>query len=158
EKAEWERRRARVPIQEQYEGVPVLSVKVRGGNFLSVSAENLVSVQATRILPVWNVSAWVEQPTRDIYPAIRYIAHDLGVPDIQIDTETLRALQSIWSSRGDLADVIFDGDGTVRDRMNALLQAGWSEVVLKDGVISAARDERRTTPPMALYSPQAQQQ
>src|SRR5690606_36712988 len=102
--------------------------------------------------------AGVEQPTRDIYPAIRYITHDLGVPDIQIDTETLRALQSIWSSRGDLADVIFDGDGTVRDRMNALLQAGWSEVVLKDGVISAARDEWRTTLPMALYSPHAQQE
>src|SRR5690606_40322994 len=87
--------RAKLPIKKQYEGVTVLSVKVRGGNFLSVSAENLVSVQATRILPVWNGSAWVEQPTRDIYPAIRYIAQDLGVPDSQIDTETLRALQSI---------------------------------------------------------------
>lgn len=158
EKVQWYSLRAKLPIKKQYEGVTVLSVKVRGGDFLSMSAENLVSVQATRILPVWNGSAWVEQPTRDIYPAIRYIAQDLGMPDSQIDTETLQVLQSIWSSRGDLADVIFDGDGTVRDRMNALLQAGWAEVVLKDGVISAARDAKRTTPPMALYSPQAQQQ
>src|SRR5690606_8211358 len=62
EQAQYYSLRAKLPIKKQYEGVTVLSVKVSGGNFLSVSAENLVSLQATRILPVSNGSASVEQP------------------------------------------------------------------------------------------------
>lgn len=158
EKAQWYGLRALLPIKKQYDDVTVLAVKVKGGGSLSVSAENLVSVQATRILPVWNGSEWVEQPTRQILPILRYIAQDLGIPDSQLDLETLEPLQSTWTARGDLADATFEGDGTVRERMNSVLQAGWAEVILKDGVISAARDARRTTPPMALYSPQSHRQ
>src|SRR5690606_36147156 len=96
EKPQWYSLRAKLPIKKQYEGVTVLSVKVSGGNFLSVSGEDLVSVQAARMLPVWNGSAWEQQPTRDIYPGRGYIAPDLRVADRQIDTEPLRALQSTW--------------------------------------------------------------
>src|SRR5690606_16341040 len=100
EKAQWYGLRALLPIKKQYDGVTTLAIKVKGGSSLSAGAENLVSVQATRILPVWNGAEWVEQPTRHITPIIRYIAQDLGIPDSQIDFETLSALQAIWATRG----------------------------------------------------------
>ncbi|KQP36703.1 host specificity factor TipJ family phage tail protein [Methylobacterium sp. Leaf100] len=39
-------------------------LRVRAGKGLTVTAFGDISVEATRILPVWDGSAWVEQPTR----------------------------------------------------------------------------------------------
>ncbi|WP_244234100.1 host specificity factor TipJ family phage tail protein, partial [Pseudomonas aeruginosa] len=54
-------------------------------------------------------------------------------------------LDAIWKSRGDKFDMIYDSTSiTVKQILQEALAAGFSELTIKRGVISAARDEPRT--------------
>ncbi|SPZ11451.1 Uncharacterised protein [Pseudomonas aeruginosa] len=99
------------------------------------------------MLPTRQNGAWTpEIATRDIVPFLCYIAKERGYTDADLDLEELDRLDAIWKARGDTFDMIYeDGKVTVAQIMDDVLAAGYAEKTIKRGVISAARDEPRTT-------------
>jgi len=151
---QWYGLRAKIPAPTSYAGVTTIAIRVRGGRRLASQSEQLVSVIATRVLPIRNGGAWdVETPTRDIAPWAAYVARSIGYTDDDIDFEELDRLGEIWSARGDYFDASIESSGTVKEWLNDALAAGFAELTLDRGLIRPVRDEPRTTFEH-MYTPQ----
>lgn len=151
---QWYGLRSKLQPPTSYEDVTTLAIRVRGGHRLASQSEQLVSVVATRVLPVRNGGAWdVETPTRDIAPWFAYVAHSIGYTDDDIDFEELDRLDAIWRARGDTFDAAIDSSGTVKEWLNDALMAGFAELTVDRGLIRPVRDEPRTTFEH-MYTPQ----
>ncbi|WP_349573147.1 host specificity factor TipJ family phage tail protein [Azotobacter salinestris] len=146
ERMEWFGLRARLQGPTSYPGVTTIAMRIRGGSRLASQSEQLVSVTATRVLPVRNGGAWdVETPTRNIAPWLAYVAHSIGYTDDDLDLDELDRLDAIWSARGDYFDAAVDAVGTVKESINDALLAGFAELTIDRGRIRPVRDEPRTT-------------
>ncbi|WP_409498672.1 host specificity factor TipJ family phage tail protein [Pseudomonas fragi] len=129
----------------RYNDMTVIAVRVRNGDRLSAQSESLVSVEATRVLPVRSGGAWgVETPTRDIVPWFLYIAKSAGYTDADLDLPELDRLHEVCRARGDTFDMTIDDSSTVKDAMNDALAAGFSELTINRGLLLPVRDELRT--------------
>jgi len=129
----------------RYNDMTVIAVRVRNGDRLSAQSESLVSVEATRVLPVRSGGAWaVETPTRDIVPWFLYIAKSAGYTDADLDLSELDRLHEVYRTRGDTFDMTIDDASTVKDAMNDALAAGFSELTINRGLLLPVRDEPRT--------------
>ena len=129
----------------RYNDMTVIAVRVRNGDRLSAQSESLVSVEATRVLPVRSGGAWaVETPTRDIVPWFLYIAKLAGYTDADLDLPELDRLHDVYRTRGDTFDMTIDDASTVKDAMNDALAAGFSELTINRGLLLPVRDEPRT--------------
>lgn len=143
--AQWYGLRSKMVAPTSYSGVTVLAVRLRGGDRLASQSEALVSVEATRVLPVRNGGAWdVETPTRDIVPWIIHVAHSIGYTDDDLDMAELDRLHAIWAARGDRYDAVIDSAGTVKQSLLEALQAGFADFTIDRGLIRPVRDEPRT--------------
>jgi hypothetical protein len=154
EEVQWYGLRARLDAPTSYDGVTVLSVRLRGGERLAAQAENLVSVECTRLLPVLDNGAFgeTEEATRSIAAWVRHVASTIGYTDDQIDLDELARLDAIWAERGDYYDYVH-GETTVRDVINQALRAGFAEMTVDAGRIRPVRDEPREQFEH-LYTPQ----
>ena len=142
---QWYGLRAKLQAPTSYEGVTVMAVRLRGGDRLASQSEALVSVEATRVLPVRNGGAWdVETPTRDIVPWIIHVAHSIGYTDEDLDMAELDRLHAIWTERGDYYDAAIETAGTVKQSLLEALQAGFADFTIDRGLIRPVRDEPRT--------------
>lgn len=151
---QWYGLRAKMPAPTSYAGVTTIAIRVRGGRRLASQSEQLVSVIATRVLPIRNGGAWdVETPTRDIAPWVAYLARSIGYTDDDIDFDELDRLGEIWAARGDYFDASIESSGTVKEWLNDALAAGFSELTLDHGLIRPVRDEPRTAFEH-MYTPQ----
>ncbi|PAA31736.1 hypothetical protein CJU73_01500 [Pseudomonas fragi] len=129
----------------RYNDMTVIAVRVRNGDRLSAQSESLVSVEATRVLPVRSGGAWaVETPTRDIVPWFLYIAKSAGYTDADLDLPELDRLHEVYRARVDTFDMTIDDASTVKDAMNDALAAGFSELTINRGLLLPVRDEPRT--------------
>jgi len=129
----------------RYNDMTVIAVRVRNGDRLSAQSESLVSVEATRVLPVRSGGAWaVDTPTRDIVPWFLYIAKSAGYTDADLDLPELDRLHEVYRARGDTFDMTIDDASTVKDAMNDALAAGFSELTINRGLLLPVRDELRT--------------
>lgn len=129
----------------RYNDMTVIAVRVRNGDRLSAQSESLVSVEATRVLPVRSGGAWaVETPTRDIVPWFLYIAKSAGYTDADLDLPELDRLHEVYRARSDTFDMTIDDASTVKDAMNDALAAGFSELTINRGLLLPMRDEPRT--------------
>lgn len=139
-----------------YEGMTVMTADIRGGDRLSTSAENLISLECTRKLPVLRSGGWQPmQATREISATIGYIARDVGYSDTEdLDIAELERLESTrWTPRGEYYDkIIFDQD-TVKGYMLEALIPGMSELTINRGVITPIRDEARGEEFDHIYNP-----
>ncbi|HGK8963228.1 TPA: host specificity factor TipJ family phage tail protein, partial [Pseudomonas aeruginosa] len=155
DRTQWYGMRARLQAPSSYAGVTTMAVRYRSSDRIAAQTESRVSVEATRMLPTRQNGAWTpEIATRDIVPFLCYIAKERGYTDADLDLEELDRLDAIWKVRGDTFDMIYeDGKVTVAQVMDDVLAAGYAEKTIKRGVISAARDEPRTTFGH-MYSPQ----
>ncbi len=152
---QWYGLRANLPIKKQYEGVTVMAVRVRGGHRISSKSEQLISVEATRVLPVRSGNGnWdVETPTRDIVPFIAHVARSIGYTDEDLDMAELERLGAVWAARGDYFDFIADSSRTVKQVLSDAMAAGFADLTIDRGRIRPVRDEPRTTFEQG-YSPQ----
>ena len=147
DEVQWYGLRANLPVKKSYEGVTTIALRIRGGNRLSSKSEQLISVEATRVLPVRNGNgSWdVETPTRDIVPWIAHVARSIGYTDADLDMAELDRLGSIWAARGDYFDYSADSSMTVKSILNDAMQAGFASLTIDRGRIRPVRDEPRTT-------------
>lgn len=151
---QWYGLRCKLPGKSSYADVTTIAVTAKGGGKLAAQAEQLVSVLATRKLPVRVDGVWTEpQVTRDIAPVVAYIAKSLGYSDTDLDLDELDRLDAIWKARGDTFDQSFESVTTAKDAINAALRAGFAEMTIDRGRIRPVRDEPRTVREQ-MYTPQ----
>lgn len=157
---EWYGLRAKLQAPTSYEGVTVMAVRVKGGKRLAAQSEQMLSAEVTRVLPVRNgEGVWdVETPTRDIVPFIAHVARTIGYSDDDLDFEELDRLGAIWAARGDKFDMVYESSTTVKQIIGHALKAGFADLTIERGRLSAARDEPRDTPEQTfktgMYTPQ----
>lgn len=137
-----------------YADVTIMSMNARGGDRLSAQSESMVSVEATRKLPVRVGGLWFPpQPTRDIAPFFAYVAKSVGYTDDEIDYNELDRLDAIWQSRGDHYDQATNTNGTAKGVINDALGCGFAELTIDRGLLRPARDEPRIAFE-SMYTPQ----
>lgn len=138
-----------------YADVTIISINARGGDRLSAQSESMVSVEATRKLPLLVDGAWTApQATRDIAPFVAYVSKSLGYTDADLDLNELARLDAIWKSRQDYYDQATNSNGTAKAVINDALACGFAELTIDNGLLRPARDEPRTVFE-SMYSPQA---
>lgn len=151
---QWYGLQARLTGKTVYPNVTTMALKVKGGSRIASQAEQLVSVLATRKLPVRVGGKWQPaEATRDIAPAVAYIAESLGYEDTDQDLAELDRLDAIWKARGDTFDQSFESTTTAKEAINSALRAGFSEMTIDRGQIRPVRDEPRTVREQ-MYTPQ----
>lgn len=139
-----------------YEGMTMLTCDIRGGDRLSTQAENLISLECTRKLPVLRGGVWQPmQATREISATIGYICRDVGYSDTEdLDIATLERLESTrWTPRGEYYDKIITEQNTVKQYLQEVLIPGMSEPTIDRGVITVVRDEARGETFDHVYNP-----
>jgi hypothetical protein len=141
DKSMWYGLRALLPSPTSYAGVTVIAIYVRGGDRLSSESENLISCEATRILPKLDGTTGA---TRDIAPWFLHVAKSVGYTEADIDMAELSRLHAVWAARGDHFDMGVTSASTVKACLNDALRAGFSELTLERGKIKAVRDEPRS--------------
>lgn len=150
----WYGARSLLQGPNRYADVTVMSINARGGDRLSAQSESMVSVEATRKLPLLVNGAWTSpQATRDIAPFVAYVAKSLGYTDADLDLNELSRLDAIWKSRQDYYDQATNSNGTAKAIINDALACGFAELTIDNGLLRPARDEPRTAFE-SMYSPQ----
>lgn len=154
DKRQWTGLRSRIiGAPTSYPDMTVAHVRLRSGDKVSGSVENKMSIRAMRILPTVE-NPEVEAPTRDIAPFFIHMMSTVGYGRDLIDMEHIKALHEIWRERGDTFDLSANGTSTLKTVANYCLQAGFAELTMRRGLISAARDAYRRGSPPRVYSPQ----
>lgn len=137
-----------------YPGLTILTMEARGGDRISAQSESLVSVEATRILPVRRDGAWQpEEATRDIVPWVIHNLKDVGYTDADLDLAEFDRLDAIWRARGDTFDQAISSSSTAQTVINNALAAGYAELTADRGRLRPVRDEPRVGFE-ATYTPQ----
>lgn len=151
---QWYGLRSKLNAPASYQDFTTIGLKIVTGDRLAAQSESLVSVRATRKLPVWDGTSWSAPiVTRSIAPWVAYIAKSVGYTDADINLAELHRLGEIWDARGDYYDDAINDRTTVKDAINDALAAGFAELTIDRGLIKPVRDEPRTVFEQA-YSPQ----
>ena len=148
---QWYGLKAKLVAPTSYAGVTTLTLKVIGGDKIASQVESLVSTKWTRKLP--EITGGPAVANRNISPVIKYIAESVGYTEADIDMAELIRLDAIWRARGDYFDDSIDSNSTVKDVLEDVLQAGFSELTVDRGLMRPVRDELRTTFEQ-MYTPQ----
>lgn len=151
---QWYGLKSRLQAPSSYDGVTTMAVRVQGGGKIAAQAEQQISVEATRKLPRLVDGAWTAPvATRDIIPAMAYIAKSLGYQDSDLDLVEMERLDGVWRSRGDQFNGRFETITTAKDAMNQVLRAGFAEFTIDRARLRPVRDEPRTQLEH-MYTPQ----
>lgn len=150
----WYGMRGLLSAPTTYPGLTIMTMDARGGDRMSAQSESLVSVEATRILPVRRNGAWQpEEPTRDIVPWVLHNLKDVGYTDADFDLAEFDRLDVIWRARGDTFDQAINTSSTAQAVINNALAAGYAELTADRGLLRPVRDEPRVGFE-ATYTPQ----
>lgn len=154
DRVQWYGLKSRLSGPASYDGITTMAVKVQGGGKIAAQAEQQISVEATRKLPRLVGGVWTApQTTRDIIPAMAYIAKSLGYQDSDLDLVEMERLDGVWRARGDHFNGRFETITTAKDAMNQALRAGFAEFTIDRARIRPVRDEPRTQLEH-MYTPQ----
>lgn len=140
-----------------YQGLTVMTVRIRGGDRLSAQSESQISAEVTRILPLMEGG---KGPTRDIVPWCLYQLKDRGYTDDDLDMPEWQAFHDVCRARGDTYDETLDAAVTVKEMINNALACGYGELVTFRGLLRPVRDGARAAfdvtygPKTQTYSPQ----
>lgn len=127
-------------------GITEFAFRIRSGKALGNAAFNSLWVEATRILPVWNGTAWVEQPTRKAVYAFKDIMQSTyggNLPDGSVDLARVKHYASTLTEF-DTFDGVIRGPVSVRDAAATVLGVMRAEPVRLGRVWSIQRDEARS--------------
>lgn len=151
---QWTRLKGRVVVDKMnYPDMTVMSVKMQSGDAVGGSVENKVKVRARRILPTLENPA-VKEATSDIAPFFVYMLSTVGYTREFIDIEAITELHNEYWVDNERFDMAFSASTTLKDAANTVLKAGFSEITIKDGLITAVQDKVQLGLPTRIFSPQ----
>lgn len=144
--ATWDGLRSHFPDTIARPHVTEIAIKVRSGKNLGVAAFGDVWVTATRIVPTWNGSAWVDAATRKAVYAFKDImqaSYGAGLVDSEVDLDRIKFYAGELS-QFDTFDGIIRGPVSVFEAANSVLGPMRAETTRIANTWSINRDEERT--------------
>lgn len=145
ERIDWVGMRSYMPSQHYYGDVTLIAVVIKATNNLNSNVARRLNVLCTAIKPVWNGSAWVEQPTRSIVWAFadvfRNTVYGRGLADKRLNLAELLRLDGVYASRGDYIDAVFDTETTIWEAATRIAECGRAKPIHYSGVVEFVRDE-----------------
>lgn len=156
---QWGGMRAYLPSQETYGNVTLLAVAMRATNNLNQSTSRRINVIATRKLRKWDpVNGWSTTATVTRSPAWAFAdmlsnaEYGKGMRDSRINLPEIYRLASVWESRGDTYDGVFDTTVTLWEALTRIARAGRAMPMYYAGVVDIVRNEPRTIK-KAMFTP-----
>lgn len=156
DRALWAGLKAYLPNKLDYP-VSKLQVLVKASEQLSGDIAGDISVIVQRKLPIWNGTTWSSPTaTRSIAWALADIlrnnVYGMGLEDNLIDLDALLSLDSIWQSRGDTFDGVFDQTITAWEALQKVARCGRAFPVFVNGKITFVREGAKTLR-SAIFTP-----
>lgn len=153
----WIALEAYLPGAQNYGNVTMMAMRIRA-SAMTQNAAQKVNVIATRCLPVWDtVTGWssTNVPTQSIAWAMADAAKNTEYGGRQIDAQInlaqLDALDTVWTTRGDTFNGIFDNSVSLWEALTSIARAGRAKPFLQGGVLQVVRSQAQQTP-VALFS------
>lgn len=133
----------------KYGPYTMLAVKLKATADITAQNSKKFNVLATRKLLQWSGSAWTgPTATRSIAWALSDIwmsTYGASRPSANLDLATLSTLDTLWTSRGDTFDGIFDSSITVWEALQKVARAGRCRPVFDGTVLTFVRDGAQST-------------
>jgi sulfur carrier protein ThiS len=148
----WSALRAHIDGPNTFPRVTTIAIRAKASEALSGVMNGQVGVIATRIIPVWTGSGFVDQPSRSIAWAAldiwRNADYGAGLSLDQIDFQSFYAYDQLWSSLGHTFDHVFKEPQTLDDALETILKAGRAMPAPVGDRLTIIRDEPRGIPRM----------
>jgi len=141
--------KVKYPNIKYYGDKSLLSVEITNTNEENNFELNDLSVVTTRKLNIYNGTTWsAPTATRSIAWALAdvwmsYYGGNRSYADL--DLTKLLSLDSLWSSRGDTFDGIFDSSSSIFEAISKIARVGRCKPYYFNEVLSFVRDEAQTT-------------
>ena len=130
----------------------LVATKIRATENLSREAAGQYLWTVQRLLPVWSEGSGWSAPVAPRSPA--WAAADLlarlDVPDTDYDLGWLKAYSTVWETRGDRFDGVFERRWQASEALDAILRVGRSYHVRLGWMIGFVRDEPKQVRRMAF--------
>ncbi len=134
--------------------VSTIAIRAKATDQFSGDALSRLSEVATRILPVWNGSAWVEQPTRSpAWAALDIVTNTSyggSLPLSRLDFQAFVDLAATCAARGDTFDHDFAATVPVPQALDTALSACRAKHVWMAGTLSPVREQWSSVPRMLI--------
>jgi sulfur carrier protein ThiS len=148
----WSALRAHIDGPNSFPRVTTIAIRARANEALQGIMNGQVGVIATRRIPVWNGTTFVEQPSRSIAWAAldmwRNANYGAGLPLEQVDFQSFYAYDQLWSGLGHTFDHVFKEPQTLDDALETILKAGRAMPAPVGDRLTIVRDEPRGLPRM----------
>lgn len=130
-----------------YSSHPQVGIRIKATGQINGVLDEVSWVGTSADVPVWNGSAWVTAPTRNpgahilrfargIYDGAGRLMAGLGLPDDQIDIETLKTFMVHCTTKGYVFDHFFDGPVSCLDLMEAMANSALGSISYHPGTLS----------------------
>lgn len=134
--------------------VSTIAIRARATDQFSGDALSRLALVSTRILPVWDGGAWVEQPTRSPAWAALDIAtngtYGGGFPLARTDFQAFVDLAATTAARGDFFDHDFAATVPVTQAIDTALAVCRTKHVWMAGTLSLVRERWSSVPRMLI--------
>lgn len=151
----WAGLKAYLTSSQNYGNLTMLAMRTKASNQLNQQSSSRINVVATRMLPIWDGAAW-SNATATRNPAWAFAdvvtnAYAMGLSTTRIDGDQLLALASVWETRGDRFDAIYDGQQPAWEALTQIARVGRAMPYLQGGNVYINRDSEQETP-VAMFS------
>ena len=141
-----------------FENTSVIGIRIKATAQLSQNSAKKFGVIQTRILPVWNGSTFVEEPTQNawwaFYDAATNAIYGANWPLNKIDFQTIVEQATAADVRGDTFNYVFGSAVTYQQAFDLILMSSRAKVTWLGDVLSATRDEWKPIPQMLISDQQ----
>jgi sulfur carrier protein ThiS len=148
----WSALRGQIDGPNRFPRVTTIAIKAKAGENLQGLMNGQIGVIATRILPVWTGTGFVEQPSRSIAWAAldmwRNADYGAGLGLEQVDFQSFYAYDQLWTALGHTFDHTFKEAQTLDDALETVLKAGRAMPAPVGDRLTIVRDEPRGIPRM----------
>ncbi|NBJ13350.1 host specificity factor TipJ family phage tail protein [Microvirga arsenatis] len=148
----WSALRAHIDGPNTFPRVTCIAIRAKANEALQGIMNGQVGVIATRKIPVWNGTGFVEQASRSIAWAAldiwRNADYGAGLSLDQVDFQSFYAYDQLWTSLGHTFDHVFKEPQTLDDALETIMKAGRAMPAPVGDRLTIVRDEPRGIPRM----------
>jgi hypothetical protein len=134
---------------QEYPAISLLAVEIINSPMQMYEEKNNISVVTERNLIQWNGTSWsTPTATRSIAWALADIwmsTYGASRSYLNLDLDTLMTLDTLWTSRGDTFDGVFDASITVWEALQKVARCGRSRPIFDGATLTFVRDGAQST-------------
>jgi len=134
-----------------YGDVTVVAVKVKTTDSLVNASLSKFNTVSTRKLPIYDGAMWSDPVATSSIAwaaadACRNSEYSVAISDTELNADELLAMDTIWSSRGDYCNGVFESKEVFWESLKKIMRVGRAQPLLVAGSIDFVRDQPKTIP------------